>query len=280
MTGSLAATLRTAWQSPSGRAGAILMVGLLALAVVGPWLLPDPTAIPDLSAGATPPGTGHLFGTDHLNRDLLARVATGARISLAIGALSVALSLSIGTLIGLVAGFAGGWLDAGLMRLVDAALAIPRLFVLLLLLVVWDQVPLPALIGVIGLTGWFGTSRMVRGEAIRLRTAGYIQAAAALGAAPKRTIFRHLLPNVFGVILVSATLGIGEVILLEAGLSFLGVGLQPPTPSWGIMVLDSRNYFSTAPWTLLFPGAMILITVLAVNLMSDALRAAFDPRSA
>lgn len=280
MTGSLAATLRTAWQSPSGRAGAILMVGLLALAVVGPSLLPDPTAIPDLSAGATPPGAGHLFGTDHLNRDLLARVATGARISLAIGALSVALSLSIGTLIGLVAGFAGGWLDAGLMRLVDAALAIPRLFVLLLLLVVWDQVPLPALIGVIGLTGWFGTSRMVRGEAIRLRTAGYIQAAAALDAAPKRTIFRHLLPNVFGVILVSATLGIGEVILLEAGLSFLGVGLQPPTPSWGIMVLDSRNYFSTAPWTLLFPGAMILVTVLAVNLMSDALRAAFDPRSA
>lgn len=280
MTGSLAATLRTAWRNPSGRTGALLMIGLLALAVVGPWLLPDPTAIPDLGAGATPPSTGHLFGTDHLNRDLLARVATGARISLTIGALSVALSLTVGTLIGLWAGSAGGWLDAGLMRLVDAALAIPRLFVLLLLLVVWDHVPLPALIAVIGLTGWFGTSRMVRGEAIRLRTAGYIQAAVALGAAPKRTIFRHLLPNVFGVILVSATLGIGEVILLEAGLSFLGVGLQPPTPSWGIMVLDSRNYFSTAPWTLLFPGAMILVTVLAVNLMSDALRAAFDPRSA
>ena len=280
MTGSLAATFRTAWQDPSGRAGVFLMIGLLALAVVGPGLLPDPSAIPDLGAGATPPSAEHLFGTDHLNRDLLARVASGARISLAIGALSVALSLTIGTVIGLVAGFAGGWLDAVLMRLVDAALAIPRLFVLLLLLVVWDRVPLPALIGVIGLTGWFGTSRMVRGEAVRLRTAGYIQAAAALGAGPKRTIFKHLLPNVAGVILVSATLGIGEVILLEAGLSFLGVGLQPPTPSWGIMVLDSRNYLSTAPWTLLFPGAMILATVLAVNLMGDALRAAFDPRSA
>ena len=280
MTGSLAATLRTALRSSSGRTGALLLAGLLLLAIVGPWFLPDPTSIPDLSAGAIPPSTGHLFGTDHLNRDILARVATGARISLAIAALSVAVSLTLGTLTGLVAGFAGGWPDAALMRMVDAALAIPRLFVLLLLLVVWDHIPLPALIGVIGLTGWFGTSRLVRGEVIRLRTEGYLQAAAALGAAPKRTIFRHLLPNVFGVILVSATLGIGEVILLEAGLSFLGVGLQPPTPSWGIMVLDARNYFLTAPWTLVFPGAMILVTVLAVNLMSDALRAAFDPRSA
>ncbi len=280
MTGSLAATLRTALRSSSGRTGALLLAGLLLLAIVGPWFLPDPTGIPDLSAGAIPPSAGHLFGTDHLNRDILARVATGARISLAIAALSVAVSLTLGTLTGLVAGFAGRWLDAALMRMVDAALAIPRLFVLLLLLVVWDRIPLPALIGVIGLTGWFGTARLVRGEVIRLRTEGYLQAAAALGAAPKRTIFRHLLPNVFGVILVSATLGIGEVILLEAGLSFLGVGLQPPTPSWGIMVLDSRNYFLTAPWTLVFPGAMILVTVLAVNLMSDALRAAFDPRSA
>lgn len=280
MTGSLAVTLRAALRSPGGRTGALLLLGLLLLATLGPWLLPDPTAIPDLSAGATPPSPGHLFGTDHLNRDVLARVATGARISLAIAGLAVAVSLTIGALTGLVAGFAGGWLDAALMRLVDAALAIPRLFVLLLLLVVWDRIPVPALIGVIGLTGWFGTSRLVRGEVVRLRTEGYIQAAAALGAAPKRTIFRHLLPNVLGVILVSATLSIGEVILLEAGLSFLGVGLQPPTPSWGIMVLDSRNYFSTAPWTLLFPGAMILVTVLAVNLMSDALRAAFDPRSA
>ncbi len=280
MTGSLAVTLRAALRSSGGRTGALLLLGLLLLATLGPWLLPDPTAIPDLSAGATPPSPGHLFGTDHLNRDVLARVATGARISLAIAGLAVAVSLTIGALTGLVAGFAGGWLDAALMRLVDAALAIPRLFVLLLLLVVWDQIPVPALIGVIGLTGWFGTSRLVRGEVVRLRTEGYIQAAAALGAAPKRTIFRHLLPNVLGVILVSATLSIGEVILLEAGLSFLGVGLQPPTPSWGIMVLDSRNYFSTAPWTLLFPGAMILVTVLAVNLMSDALRAAFDPRSA
>ncbi len=280
MTGSLAATLWAGLRSPSGRSGGLLLVGLLVLALAGPRLLPDPTGITDLAAGASPPSLGHPFGTDHLSRDVLARVATGARISLAIAVLAVALSLTVGTLAGLIAGFAGGWLDALLMRMVDAALAIPRLFVLLLLLVVWEQIPLPALIGVIGLTGWFGTSRLVRGEVLRLRSEGYIQAAAALGAAPKRTIFRHLLPNVLGVILVSATLSVGEVILLEAGLSFLGVGLQPPTPSWGIMVLDSRNHFSTAPWTLFFPGGMILITVLAVNLMSDALRAAFDPRSA
>ncbi len=280
MTGSLAGTIHAALRNPSGRSGALLLIALLILALAGPQFLPDPTSITDLSAGASPPSLGHLFGTDHLSRDVLARVATGARISLAIAVLAVVVSLTIGTFIGLMAGFAGGWLDALLMRMVDAALAIPRLFVLLLLLVVWEQIPLPALIAVIGMTGWFGTSRLVRGEVLRLRSEGYIQAAAALGAAPKRTIFRHLLPNVLGVILVSATLSVGEVILLEAGLSFLGVGLQPPTPSWGIMVLDSRNYFSTAPWTLFFPGAMILITVLAVNLMSDALRAAFDPRSA
>jgi peptide/nickel transport system permease protein len=280
MIGPIRETLRRAWRDPSGRFGLIVLAILVLGAIVAPWALPDPSRMADLLAGATPPSAEHLFGTDRLNRDLLSRVAHGARVSLGIAGLAVALSLTIGTGVGLLAGYLGGATDAVLMRLVDAALAIPRLFILLLLLVVWDRVPLWAFIAVIGATGWFGTSRLVRGEVLRLKHEAYVQAATALGAPGRRTIFRHLLPNVAGVILVSATLAIGEVILLEAGLSYLGVGVQPPTPSWGAMVLEARDALTIAPWTLLFPGLMILVTVLSVNLVSDALRAAFDPRSA
>ena len=280
MTGPLGATLRRAWRDPKTRIGVAILGLLILAAAVAPALFRDPSAIPDLGRGAEPPTWAHPFGTDQLTRDVFSRVAHGGRVSLTIAALAVALSLSIGVAVGVVAGFAGGWIDALLMRLVDAALAIPRLFVLLLLLAVWERVPLAALILVIGATGWFGTSRLVRGEVLRLRREGFVQAALALGARPAHTIFRHLVPNVLGVVLVTATLAIGEVILLEAGLSFLGVGVQPPTPSWGSMVLDARPVVATAPWTALFPGLAIVVTVLAVNLVSDALRGAFDPRGA
>lgn len=280
MTGSLRATLARAWRDPACRFGLVGLALLVAAALLAPLVLPDPAMMPDLAAGARPPSAGHPFGTDQLNRDLLSRVAHGARVSLAVAALAVALSLTLGTTVGIIAGTAGGWLDAVLMRAVDAALAIPRLFILLLLLVVWERIPLPALIAVIGLTGWFATSRMVRGEVLRLQAEGFIEAARALGAGAGRTIFQHFVPNVLGVVLVAATLGVGDVILLEAGLSFLGVGVQPPTPSWGGMVLESRSLLATAPWTAFFPGCAIVFTVLAVNLVSDALRAAFDPRSA
>jgi len=252
-------------------------LGLIAL--VGPVLLPDPAAMPDVVAGATPPTLAHPFGTDQLNRDILARVVTGARISLTVAVLAMAVSLTLGALVGLVAGYAGGWLDVALMRIVDAALAIPRLFVILLLLVVWERIPLPALVIVLGTTGWFATSRLVRGEVLRLRGEAFVLAARGLGAGSGRIIVRHLLPNAAGPLLVAATLGVGDVILLEAGLSFLGLGIQPPTPSWGGMVLDARPLMVTAPWTAIFPGAAIVITVLAVNLIGDALQAALDPRS-
>jgi len=166
------------------------------------------------------------------------------------------------------------------MRIVDGALAIPRLFLLLLLVAVWEQMPLGALVLVLGATGWFGTSRIVRGEVLRLRESEFVFAAKALGAGPGRIIFRHLLPNVAGPLLVAATLGVGDVILLEAGLSFLGVGVRPPTPSWGGMILDARSLLTTAPWASIFPGLAIVVTVLAVNLIGDALRGALDPRSA
>jgi peptide/nickel transport system permease protein len=164
------------------------------------------------------------------------------------------------------------------MRLVDAALAVPRLFILLLLLAVWERIPLAALIVILGTTGWFGTSRLVRGEVLRLRHEPFITGAEALGARRARVMFRHLFPNTLGPLLVAATLGVGEVILLEAGLSFLGLGIQPPIPSWGGMILDAKPVLVTAPWTSLFPGLAIVVTVLAVNLLGDALAGAVDPR--
>jgi peptide/nickel transport system permease protein len=278
--GSLAELVRRAWRNPSGRWGVIALLGLSLAALLAPPLLQDPAAMPDVVAGATPPSVAHPFGTDQLNRDILARVASGGRISLTVAALAVLLSLSVGSLVGLVAGYLGGWLDAVLMRTVDAALAIPRLFVILLLLVVWERIPLAALIVVLGTTGWFATSRLVRGEVLRLRNEAFVLAAEGLGATPRRTIVRHLLPNAAGPLLVAATLGVGDVILLEAGLSFLGLGIQPPTPSWGGMVLDARPLIVSAPWTAIFPGAAIVLTVLSVNLIGDALQAALDPRSA
>jgi peptide/nickel transport system permease protein len=194
--------------------------------------------------------------------------------------LAVALSVTIGAMVGLVSGYWGGLVDAALMRMVDGALAIPRLFILLLVLAVWERVPVLALIVLIGATGWFATSRLVRGEVLRIREEGFVRAAEALGARRRRIIFRHLLPNALGPLLVAATLGVGDVILLEAGLSFLGLGIQPPTPSWGGMILDSREVMISAPWAGIFPGLAIVITVLSANLFGDALRDAVDPRSA
>jgi peptide/nickel transport system permease protein len=280
MIGSLADLLRRAWAHPSGRWGAVILLVLALAATLAPRFLEDPAEMPDVVAGATPPSPAHPFGTDHLNRDVLSRVVSGARVSLTVAALAVLLALTVGTAVGLAAGYFGGWVDSLLMRVVDAALAIPRLFVLLLLLVVWERVPLYALILVLGTTGWFATSRLVRGEVLRLKHEPFVTATVSLGAGAWRTITRHLLPNAAGPVLVAATLGVGDVILLESGLSFLGLGIQPPIPSWGGMVLDARPLLSSAPWTAIFPGAAIVLTVLAVNLLGDALSAALDPRSA
>jgi len=280
MTGSLWRLLARALTSPSGRLGTFVLALLTLFVIAGPWLLPDPAGMPDLLAGATPPGGWHLFGTDQLNRDILSRVVSGGRISLSVAGLAVTLAVTLGALVGGLAGFHGGWLDGVLMRVVDGALAIPRLFLLLLLVAVWEQIPLAALVLVLGATGWFATSRIVRGEVLRLREAEFVLAATALGAGPGRIILRHLLPNVAGPLLVAATLGVGDVILLEAGLSYLGVGVRPPTPSWGGMILDARPLLTTAPWASIFPGLAIVITVLAVNLIGDALRGALDPRNA
>jgi peptide/nickel transport system permease protein len=272
--------LAAAWRHPQGRVGALILLIVAVTAIVGPWVLPDPLSQPDILAGSMPPGLGHPFGTDQLNRDILSRVVTGARISLGVALLAVVLSMTLGAAVGLVSGYLGGAIDAALMRLVDGALAIPRLFILLLVLAVWERVPVLALILLIGATGWFATSRIVRAEVLRLREEAYVRAAEALGARRRRIIFRHLLPNVVGPLLVTATLAVGDVILLEAGLSFLGLGIQPPLPSWGGMILDSKEVLVSAPWAGIFPGLAIVITVLSANLFGDALRDAVDPRGA
>jgi peptide/nickel transport system permease protein len=280
MRGSLRDLVRMALRSSGGRWGALVLLLLITIAIALPPFLQDPAAIPEASLGASAPGWSHWFGTDVLNRDVLSRLVTGARISLAIAALATVLTATVGAAAGLVAGYLGGAVDAVLMRLVDAAMAIPRLFVLLLLVLVWDRIPPAALVLVIGLTGWFATSRLVRSEVLRLKQESFITAAEALGAPAWRVMLNHLLPNAAGPIIVTATLGVGDVILLEAGLSFLGLGIQPPTPSWGGMILESRSIMTSAPWTAIFPGMAIILTVLSANMVGEALRSALDPRTA
>lgn len=272
--------LRRACRTPRGRSGLLILFAITAAVVLFPPLLPDPLAQPDpIGAASLAPSPAHPFGTDQLSRDVLARVVVGGRVSLAVAVIAVGLSITLGALVGMVAGYWGGMVDAILMRLVDAALAIPRLFLLLLVLAMSERVPMLVLVLLIGATGWFGTSRVVRAEVLRLREESYVRASEALGASRRRIIFRHLLPNTLGPLLVAATLGVGDVILLEAGLSFLGLGIQPPAPSWGGMILDAREVLVTSPWAGLFPGIAIVLTVLSANLIGDAVRDAVDPRS-
>jgi peptide/nickel transport system permease protein len=259
--------------------GTLLLITLIA--VIGPHFLPDPRVMPDMATGTLrPPGAGHWLGTDNFSRDVLARLVGGAGVSLAVAGGAVLLSLTLGLIIGTVAGYLGGWTDVLLMRMVDAAMAVPRLFLLLLMVATMQRVPLSALILAIGVTGWFGTSRLVRGEVLRLARLDFLRAAEALGATRGRVIFRHLLPNLSGPLAVATTLAVGDVILLEAGLSFLGLGVQPPTPSWGGMILDSKPYLVSAPWMGLAPGLAIVATVLAVNLVGEALQSSEDSRAA
>jgi len=273
-------TGETVFRRRSAGFGLGILALLVVIAIFGPLSLPDPAAQPDLLAGARPPSLAHPFGTDHLNRDILSRVVSGGRISLTIAALAVTLSLLLGATVGLVTGYFGGWVDAITMRLVDGALAIPRLFVVLLLVAAWEDIGLIPFVVVIGATGWLGVSRLVRSEVLRLKREPFIAAARGVGLGHVRILWRHLLPNAAGPLLVAATLGIGNVILLEAGLSFLGVGgVRPPTPSWGNMILDGKALLSTAPWLSFFPGMAVIVTVLSFNLVGEALRDLLDPRS-
>lgn len=259
-------------REPSGRAGVLLLLALVAAVLLLPPFLPDPRAQPDLVAGVLlPPGWDHPLGTDHLSRDVFARLVYGGRVSLAVSLGAALLAVTLGAGVGLVAGYAGGRTDAVLMRVVDAALAVPRLILLLLVVALLERIPLWGLILAIGATGWLGTSRLVRAETMRLRTMEFVRAASALGAGHLRILLRHLAPNVAGPLVVATTLAAGDVMLLEAGLSYLGLGVQAPTPSWGNMIFDAKPYLVTAPWVAVAPGVAILLGVFAVNLVGESL---------
>jgi peptide/nickel transport system permease protein len=259
-----------------GLAGAVALVALLA-----PRLAPyDPIAVGDLSTGAyRPPSASHWLGTDEFGRDVLSRVLWGARVSLAIGALSALLATTLGAVVGLVAGYRGGRTDGVLMRGVDLMLAVPRPF-LVVLVAGLLRPAVPILVLVLGATGWMGTARLVRVEARRVAGAPYIEAARGLGLPGWRILVRHVLPNVASTLVVSATLMVGQTILAENALSFLGLGVQVPTPSWGAMIQEGRKVFPHVWWVSLFPGLALFATVLACNLLGDTLRDALDPRLA
>jgi peptide/nickel transport system permease protein len=260
-------------------AGLIILILLYLVALLAPLIAPfDPIAQENvLQTSYLKPSPQHWLGTDRFGRDILSRVLYGARISLAIGFVATAISVTLGTLLGAIAGFFGGKIDALIMRFTDLVLAFPRL-VLLIMIVALFSPSIAVIITVLGLTQWPNTTRIVRGDVLSLREREYIQAAHALGLGRWRIILRHLIPNVLAPVIVTATLGIGNTIVLEAGLSFLGLGVQPPTPSWGNMVADGRENLIGAWWVATFPGLIIVMTVLAFNLVGDGLRDALDPR--
>ena len=274
------ARLRRLRRDPAALAALALLLTLALLALLAPLLAPyDPTAQPDMVALKNrPPSFAHPLGTDIYSRDVLTRVLYGSRVTLSVGVLAALLSTTLGAAYGAVAGWLGGAVDTVLMRLVDACLGIPRVLMLLAIVALWGHVSTPVLVLLIAGTGWFATSRLARAEVRALRTRPYVEAARALGAGETRLLVRHVLPHLVPPLLVAATLAVGNVIALEAGLSYLGLGLQPPDASWGSIMQDGADSLTTAWWTTAAPGTMIVLTVLAVNILGDGLRDALDPR--
>jgi peptide/nickel transport system permease protein len=252
-------------------AGAVVLIALVMVALAAPWLAthePDAIALAEALQG---PSWAHWLGTDGLGRDVYSRLVYGARISLLIGVGAVGLAVAVGLALGLVAGWYGGWVDSLLMRVVDVMLCFPTFFLLLAIIALIGQ-SVTNIIVIIGLTSWMGVARLVRAEALSLKEREFIQAARVLGLGDARIMWRHLLPNALSPVLVSATLGIGSAILVESGLSFLGLGVQPPASSWGNLLTDAKGTLGVAWWQTLFPGLAILLTVLAFNLLGEGLR--------
>lgn len=263
--------------------GLIVVVVVLVAALAAPWLAAHDPTEQDITNRLRPPGfqdaagRAHLLGTDHLGRDILARVIFGARPALMVGFAAVAISGLLGMAVGLISGYFGGRIDDVFMRLADVQLAFP--FILLAIAVIGVLGPsLPVIIVVIGVSSWVVYARVVRGAVLSLREREFVHAAHALGSRDGRVLLRHILPNAFTPWLVVATLDMARVIVIESALSFLGLGVQPPTPTWGGMLADGRVYISTAWWLATFPGLAILLTVLGINLFGDGLRDTLDPR--
>ncbi|KMJ57819.1 peptide ABC transporter permease [Bacillus sp. LL01] len=260
--------------------GAVLLFIIISLAILAPWITQFEPQKQSLLNKLQTPGGEHWLGTDRYGRDVFSRILFGARVSLLVGFASVAGSITIGTVIGSVAGYFGGKIDAILMRIVDVIISIPTIFLLITLVTIF-QPGVDKLIMIFALTGWTFTARLVRGEFLSLRTREFVLASKTIGTRSHTIIFSHILPNAMGPIIVSATLGVGGVILAESALSYLGLGIQPPTPSWGNMLQDAQNFTIMLKhwWYPLFPGLMILFTVLSFNFVGDGLRDALDPKT-
>lgn len=258
-------------------AGSIVVMLLFAVSLLAPWIAPyDPSTI-DLKHVLAPPSFGHPLGTDQLGRDVLSRMIWGARISLKVGFVATGIAMLIGTILGAASGYYGRWVDAIIMRFVDIMLCFPTFFLILAVIAILEPSIWNIMI-VIGLTGWMGITRLVRADFISLKERDFVSAARVIGASDFRIIFAHILPNAMASVLVATTLGIAGAILTESALSFLGIGVQPPIPSWGNILTAGKDNIDIAWWLSLYPGLAILITVLGYNLLGEGIRDSLDPR--
>lgn len=258
-------------------AGLLVVACLVLVATLAPWLAPwDPNQI-NVSAILLPPSWTHPFGTDELGRDVFSRMIFGARVSLQVGFVAAGLATLVGVFLGALAGYYGGWVEAAIMRFTDMMLCFPTFFLILAVIALLDPNILN-IMAVIGLTSWMGVARLVRAEFLTLKEREFVVAVRSLGAGDGRIIFRHILPNAMAPVLVALTLGVAGAILTESGLSFLGLGVQPPEPSWGNILNQGKDNIEIAWWLSLFPGLAILVTVLGYNLLGEGIRDALDPR--
>jgi peptide/nickel transport system permease protein len=257
--------------------GLTLILIMFLVAGLAFFLAPYDPGKTEVSMKLKAPSFQHFLGTDQLGRDIFSRMLYGSRISLSVGFVAVAISIFIGVLVGALAGYYGRWIDSLVMRFVDTMLCFPSFFLILAVVALLGPSIFNIMV-VIGVTSWMGTSRFVRAEFLSLRERDFTQAAMALGVKDSRIIFRHILPNALAPVFVTATLKVASAILIEAGLSFLGFGVQPPAPSWGNILTEGRTYIFDAWWLTIFPGLAILITVLSFNLLGEGLRDALDPR--
>ncbi|MGC9324264.1 MAG: ABC transporter permease [Desulfomonilia bacterium] len=258
-------------------AGLVIVVGFFGLSIFTPLIAPyDPNLI-DVDNILAKPSAAHLFGTDDLGRDVFTRMLYGAGISLKVGFVAVGIAVLIGTILGAISGYYGGWVDIIIMRLVDIMLCFPSFF-LILAVIAFLEPSIFNIMAVIGLTSWMGITRLVRAEFLTLKERDFVLAEKTIGASSLRIIFIHILPNAMAPVLVAATLGIAAAVLTESALSFLGIGVQPPTPSWGNMLTQGQSVLGVAWWLSFFPGIAILLTVLGYNLLGEGIRDAIDPR--
>jgi ABC-type dipeptide/oligopeptide/nickel transport system permease subunit len=272
--------LRRLFRSRTAVAGLLITAVLVVTGLFAPWIAPHEYWRISREAVMQPPGAlpGHHLGTDELGRDVLSRLVYGAQISLLLGVGATGVAVFIGVVVGALSGYFGGWVDSLLQRVTDTFMALPTLLVAIAVTAIVERPTLATLFLIMGFLSWTTVARVVRGQILSLRENDFAVAARSLGAGDARILFRHLLPNCIGPIVVLGTLLVAGMILFEAGLSFLGLGVQPPYPSWGRMLLDAKPYMEESPWMMVYPGAAIVLTVLGLNFFGDGLRDAFDPK--